>query len=189
MREYFKNNLPRLSLILIAIFFIFNILTLIFQKLGNILFLYPSNLHEPWNWYRFVTYPLYAGGLIKWFLSSLSFLFLGYLIEHRIKKSDLIGLIIISSVIGGLVFTIINQNDSYNIPIASPTMISWGYWAAGMVIGIKFLKELSTIEKTILILYALSIFSIEAQDKGFLVGQIIVIITIAILSFIKVKKK
>jgi len=189
MREYFKNSLPRISLILIAIFFVFNIFTIVFQGLGDTLFLYPSNLKEPLNWYRFITYPLYVGGLTKWFLSSLAFLLLGYLIEHRVRRSDLIGLIILSSLIGGLVFTIINQNDSHNIPIASPTMISWGYWAAGMIIGIKFFKELNTFEKIILILYALSIFSIQAQDKGFLVGQIIVIIIIAILSFIRVQKK
>ena len=189
MREYFKKNLPRLSLVLIVVFFIFNILTQVFQEFSNLLFLYPTNLHEPLNWYRFISYPLYVGGLLKWLLSSLAFLLLGYLIEHRIKRSYLIGLIILSSIVGGLVYTIINQNDSYNIPIASPTMISWGYWAAGIVIGIKFFKELNTFEKVILILYVLSIFNIDIQNKGFLFGQLSVIIVISILTILKVQKK
>jgi len=150
--------------------------------------LYPSNLGEPWNWYKLITYPLYVGGLITWFLISLAMLCYGYIIENRVKRTDLFGLILISSIVGGLICMIFNQNNEFDVPIASPSMIAWGYWAATIVIGLKYWKSLNLFEKIVLGLGFLSILNIWNDNFGFLLGQIIVIILIMILTTIKVMR-
>ena len=189
MNGYLIDSKPKVTLILIVVLLISNILTTFIQPLQDYILLYPSNIKEPWNWYRLITYPLVVGGLVAWFLNSLVLLFTGYIIERRIAKSDLLGLIFISSIIGGLIFLFLNQNSQYNIPIASPTMISWGYWAASIVIGIKYWKGLNLFEKIILILCFLSILSIQNDNLGFLIGQIAVIVIIMTIALIKIKNK
>jgi len=188
MKYYLITKRPRISIYLILILFVSNLITLIFSQIGEVVMLYPSNLGEPWNWYKLITYPLYVGGIVKWFLNSLAILCYGYVIENRIKRTDLFGLILISGIVGGLFFMIFNQNNEFNVPIASPTMIAWGYWAATIVIGLKFLKSLNLFEKIILGLGFLSILNIWNDNLGFLFSQIIVIVVIMIIATIKVKK-
>lgn len=188
MKEYLKINRPKISLILIFIFFITNILTVIFPELGGFVMLKPSNLIEPWNWYRFFTYPLYIGGLLTWLHVSIVIFLTGLIIENRIGKQNMIGLIVISSFIGGLMFIIINQDDLTNRAIVTPTMISWGYWSSAIVIGLKFWKELNNFEKIVIILCFLSIFGIISEDFGFTIGKISVIGTILILTVLRIKR-
>ncbi|MGV8091395.1 MAG: rhomboid family intramembrane serine protease [Mangrovibacterium sp.] len=188
MKTYLKSNRPEISLILIMVLFLSNILTLFIPKLSEIVLLYPSNLFELLNWYRLITYPLYVGGLLTWIYNSLVILFIGFIIENKLKKQDLIGLIILSSIIGGLIFMIINHGKSYDIPIATPTMISWGYWSASIIIGLRFWRTLNLFEKIVIILCFLSVISIENENFGFLLGQLTVILTIAILTLIKCRK-
>ncbi|MFO7830136.1 MAG: rhomboid family intramembrane serine protease [Bacteroidales bacterium] len=188
MKTYLKTHFPKISFILVLILFLTNILTLFTPKFSDSILLYPSNLSEPFNWYRLITYPLYVGGLTAWFFNSLVILFAGYIIESKLQKNDLIGLIFLSSVIGGLVYIIINQNDTHNLAIASPTIISWGYWGATMVIGLKNWRTLYLFEKIVMILFILNVFWISNENLGFLLGQITVIITIMIITLIKYKK-
>lgn len=188
-KSYFKRNLPKISLILVSIVFVTTVLTLFIPGLRGFIILYPSNLHEPLNWYRLLTYPLFGGGLLIWIHNSIVIVLTGFIIENRLKKADLIGLILLSSIIGGLLFIIINQGDNYNIPIVSPTMISWGYWSATIIIGLRYWRTLNLFEKIVLILCFLSILSIWNENTGFLTGQIAVIITIALLTFIKYRKR
>jgi len=185
MKTYLKTHFPKISFILILIFFVSTFITLFVPKIGDTIILYPSNLSEPFNWYRLITYPLYVGGLTAWFLNSLVILLSGFIIENKLKKNDLIGLIFLSSVVGGLVYIIINQNDIQNIAIASPTMISWGYWSATIVIGLKNWRTLNLFEKIVIILFVLNVFWITNENIGFLLGQITVIVTITIITLIK----
>lgn len=187
MRTYLKNNLPKFSLILIIIFFVTNLLTLLFPRLSSIFLLYTSNLSEPLNWYRFFTYPLYVGGMINWIHNSLVIFLTGFIIENKLKRKGLIILILLSSFIGGFSFIILNQND--NLSMATPTMISWGYWSATIVLGFKFWKAFNLFEKVIVVLCLMSIFSIWNDNLGFLIGQILVIIIVAISTVIKIKKE
>jgi membrane associated rhomboid family serine protease len=187
MKNYLLENRPRISLILIIVLFVSNILTLVISQLYNIVLLFPSNLSEPWNWYKLITYPLYVGGLKTWFLNSLVIILTGYIIESRVKKADMIGLILISSIIGGLFFILLNQSNEFNAPIATPTMISWGYWTAAIVIGLKYFKSLNLFEKIVLFLCFLSIFSLWNDNFGFLIGQIGVIVTVLIITIFRVK--
>ncbi|MFP4556796.1 MAG: rhomboid family intramembrane serine protease [Bacteroidales bacterium] len=174
-----------ISLVLVTLLFVSTILTLIFPRLGEILLLYPSNLHEPLNWYRLLTYPLFGGGLLNWIYNSLAIVLTGYIIENKIKRQNLIGLIILSSIIGGLVFIIINYGDTQNSPIASPTMISWGYWSATIVIGLRNWRILNLFEKIVMILCFVSVLIIWHDNLGFFIGQVSVILTIALLTILK----
>jgi membrane associated rhomboid family serine protease len=188
MIDYLIKKSPKISLILILILFVTNLLTLLIVPFGNFVMLYPSNLNEPLNWYRLLTYPCYVGGLLTWLINSLVVFLTGYIIENRIKRLYIIILIALSSFIGGLVFILINKDDPNNIPIASPTMISWGYWTAAIVLGIKFWKTLNLFERIILFLCILSVLSIGNQNIGFLLGQIAVITTSCIWTLIILKK-
>jgi len=187
MKEYFKSNKPKISLILISVFFITNIITLISPEISSFLMLKPSNLREPWNWYRFFSYPLYIGGLLTWFHVSLVIFLTGLIIENRIGKQNTLGLIVLSSFIGGLIFIIINQDDLTNRAIATPTMISWGYWASAIIVGLKFWKQLNIFEKIVIFLCLLSIFGIISDDFGFTIGQISVIGSVMILTILWIK--
>lgn len=188
MKTYLKNNLPKVSLILISIFFVSNFLTLLIPRFGDIVLLYPSNLSEPLNWYRLITYPLYVGGLLTWIHNALVIILTGFIIEKKVYKQDLIVLIILSTIIGGLIFILFNQGETYNSPIATPTMISWGYWSATIILGLKYWRTLILFEKIILILCFLSILSIWNDNVGFLLGQLTVIISIAILTLTRYRK-
>lgn len=191
MKAYLKSNLPKISILLVVILLISNLLTFAFPRLGEIVLLYPSNLYEPFNWYRLITYPLYVGGLLAWIYNSLIILMTGFIIENKLKTKNLISLILISSIIGGLIFIIANQGETYNIPIASPTMISWGYWSATIIIGLRFRQTLNFFEKLVLILCflcALSLIGMWNANLGFFIGQLSVIIIIALLTLLKFLK-
>ena len=185
MKTYLKSNLPKVSIILILILFVSNFLTMLISRFSDIVLLYPSNLSEPLNWYRLITYPLYVGGLLTWILNSIVIILTGFVIENKIDKQDIFGLIGLSTIIGGLIFIIINQGEAYNTPIATPTMISWGYWSATIIIGLKYWRTLNLFEKIVMILCFISVLSIWNDNFGFLLGQITVIITIAILTLLK----
>ncbi len=177
-----------ISTCLVIILFISNIITIFIPKIGYFVLLYPTNLFEPWNWYRYFTYPLYVNGLINWLLNSICILCYGYLIEKRMKKSDLIGLILISTIIGGLLYTIITYHNLGYMPIASPTMISWGYGAASIVAGVKFWKTISLVEKIIFAICFLGIFSLYTDNLGILLSQISVFIIALSFTMIRLKQ-
>ena len=189
MKDYLIKQRPGISLILISIFFASNIITLIFDVTQKYILLFPNlELIEPWNWYRLITYPLYIGGLITWFHNTLVIVLTGYIIENRLNKQNIIGLILLSSIIGGLIYVLFNR-DNLLVPIASPVMITWGYWSAAIVIGLNYWKSLILFEKIVLALCLLSILSIWNDNIGFFLGQIIVILIIAVLTLIQIKKK
>jgi len=187
LKQYLKEELPKISLGLIIMFFISNILTLYAARIGNAFLLYPSNLYEPLNWYRLLSYPLYVGGGLSWLHNSLVIFLTGYIIESRIQKKDLFVLILLSSIIGGLSFVIFNQGDYHNAPIASPTMISWGYWSMCVIVGLKYWRTLNIFEKIIVILCFASILSLGNDNFGFFIGQLCVIVGIAIFGVIRIK--
>jgi len=189
MKDYLIKQRPKISLILILILFASNTITLIFDETQKNILLFPNlELIEPWNWYRLITYPLYIGGLITWFHNSLIIVLSGYIIENRLKKQDIIGLILLSSIIGGLIYVLFNR-DNPLVPMASPSMITWGYWAAAIVIGLNYWKSLILFEKIVLAFCLLSIISIWNDNIGVFLGQIIVILMISVLTLIQIKMK
>ncbi len=182
MIKYLKSNSPKVTLILILTLFISNILCLFIDSIANNIVLYPSNLTEPWNWYRLLTYPLFVGGLSSWIFISIVIFFTGLIIERKLKRIEIIRLIFISSFVGGMIFTIINYGNEYCRPIASPIMILWGYFGATLVIGFKYWNSLNLFEKIIIHLCFLLILMIYNNNFGFLIGEISVIITIMIIT-------
>ena len=176
MKEYLLKKRPRIAIYLTCILFISTILLFALPQIGSLIALHPSNLKEALNWYRFLTYPLIVGGLGPWILNSLALIGYGYIIENRLKRKEIIILIMSSIIIGGVFYTIFNQRDIYNIPMASPTMISWAYWASAMVIAIRFWNSLNVFEKIIFVLGVISITSIYNENRGFLYAQLLVIL-------------
>ena len=123
-----------------------------------------------------------------WFHNALVIILTGFIVENKVQNKDLLGLILLSSIIGGLIYIALNQGNSYDIPIASPTMISWGYLAATIILGVRYWRTLNLFEKVVTILCFLSILSIGDDNFGFFLGQLAVIITIAALTLIRYGK-
>jgi membrane associated rhomboid family serine protease len=184
-----KKNIPVISIILVSILFITNILTLYFPFVGDAVLLYPSRIAEPLNWYRFLTYPLYVSGLLAWIINSIIIVATGFVIESRLNKKEIYGLIVLSTIAGGLGFALMNLNDVNNVSLAAPVMISWGYWSATVVIGLKFWKELKISEKVITVLCFISVFSIWDIYIALTLGKVLVVLTITTLVLFKYKKR
>jgi membrane associated rhomboid family serine protease len=154
-------------------------------EIARFFMLYTSNLYEPLNWYRFLTYP-FAGSLFSWIGVTSVILPAGYIIEKRTCKRNLVLIILISTILGGLLFTLVNRNDGLNRSIASPGLIAWGFWITAITCGIINWKLFQKIEKAIIIFFVLSVFKFDHADFGYFIAQIGVVA--AVLAFILVFK-
>jgi len=159
-------------------------LTLFWDKFYNIVLLRPTDLHDPKNWYRFLTYPLYINGLRTWLIVSISLFFFGGIIEKRLSSKFIITLIFFSTLFGGLIYAIINQEHTIPLPMGTAHMISWGYWASAIVIGLKFRKELNLIEKILLSLSFVGVFFISRDNLGFFIASLSVIVSIILITLL-----
>ncbi|MDP4185949.1 MAG: hypothetical protein Q8862_12415 [Bacteroidota bacterium] len=187
MKEFLIEKKPRLSIVIAIVFFVVNILTQTIPMLSNFLVLYPHNLYEPQSWYRFLTYPLYVGGLLNWIHFSLVIILTGYIIENRTNEKLIYTILILSTVIGGLVCAIFNQNQPIDVSIGSPTIIAWGFWSAAVVAGIKLWHSLAKFERWILILCFVYTLNITIGNLGSFLSQISVILIIALYCLIRRK--
>ncbi len=159
---------------------------MLFEKeISEYLILFPSSLSQPLQWYRFLTYPLDSNGLFGWLRIALIIFPAGYIIEKRTHNNTLVIIILISALVGGLFFTLINYGNGLNRPVASAGLIAWGFWIAAITCGILQWKDLNRIEKAIVILFLLSIFSFNHSDFGYFVAQIgvIAIVLAFVLAF------
>ena len=182
MNNYLKENFPKATFILVLLLFIANQTTHAFPALGKYLLLFPSDLKDPLNWYRLLTYALFVFGIKNWLYISIPVILIGFIIEHRVKPYFVPGLIVLSAIVGGLMFAISSQGDPDNIPLGSPTMISWGYWAAAIVVGLKNLKNLNLFEKIVISLLFISVLSLWPRDLSLFFGEITVVIVTVILT-------
>ncbi len=165
---------------------------MLFEKeISEYLILYPKNLFQPMHWYRFLTYPLESVGLFGWIRIALIILPAGYIIEKRTHKKNLVSIIVISALLGGLIFTFINYSNELNRPIASSGLIAWGFWIASITCGIIQWEDLNKIEKAITIIFLLNVFSFNQPDFGYFVAQIGVVVTVLafVLTFKIFKRK
>lgn len=197
MKEYLIKERPRTTIKIIYGFIFFSSIITIslsafgYDNLTDYLILFPSNISEPWNYYRFITYTAYSG-MAYWFYNSISFLLAGYVIEKRIMKKGIIILTLFSAIIGGLTCIIVNRNDELNLGVAGLTMISWSFGAAAIVCGLKYWKELKLFEKIITIVFMMGVIFIDFEnDAGVVCGQIVVVIMtiISVIIFIRTNKK
>jgi len=183
-----KISFPKYSIALIIILFIGTLITSFWNEYYNIVLLHPSDLYEYNNWYRYLSYPLYVSGLNQWFWNSLSIFICGGILERRSFDKHIIYITLLSTLIGGVIYTILNQNQQYEIPMASPHMISWGFFGAAFVIGIKNWKELRNYEKIILVLGFIGIIFISRDNIGFYVGTLAVIGLMIVYTLVLIKK-
>jgi membrane associated rhomboid family serine protease len=181
MKQYLIENRPRFTITLVLILLISGILTTFLPWISNLIILNTNNLTQPSNWYRFFTYPLIVGGLFNWLWNSIVLLLTGYVFENRTTKGYMIAICLISTFIGGMIYSIFNQGTL--IGLIGPSIISWGYISAIIVCGLKFWKTLNVYEKVILILSMISLLSIIAPENiGIILSQIIVVTFVAILA-------
>lgn len=176
IKNYLINNRPGISLLLVKIFFMSTLLTFLIEELHQTILLYPQDIKNIWTWYKLLTYPFYVNGLLNWLYDGIAIIIAGYIIEHRVSKRKVIALIVLSSIIGGLIYSIINVNDPLNSPIGSPTMIAWGLLSCAFILIIKKIRSSILFEKIVAGLFIVSLLSIEVIDYGLLAGQIAVII-------------
>jgi membrane associated rhomboid family serine protease len=186
-KEAFIKYKSSITLILIIILIISGIISSLFPSISKYMCLYPSNLNEPRNWYRLITYSFYLEPINTWFVHSFSILLFAYFIEIKLKKVEMLALIMLSSIIGGLFFMIFNQNIFFAFPIGSPSMIEYGYWSASLVIGIKYWKTYTIFEKIVLIYILLCVVNIYNSNPGIFAGHIFVTVIILILILLKLK--
>jgi len=184
MKDYLINNKPRISLLLVGIFFISNLLTLLFDGLYNVILLFPQDIKSVWKWYKLLTYPFYVCGLSRWFYNGIAIVIAGYIIEQRLSAIKVIALIALSSVIGGIIFSIVNIDDPINRPIASLSMIAWGLYSCAFILVVKKIRSSILFEKIVAGLFIVSLLSMSSEDYGFHLGQIGVIIFGLIFGFI-----
>ena len=167
-----------LIMLLVSTILIRTIGMLFEKEISEYLILFPSSLSQPLHWYRFLTYPLDSVGLFGWLRIALIILPAGYIMEKRTHHNTLVIIIVISALVGGLLFTLINYGNELNRPIASAGLIAWGFWIAAITCGIFQWKDLNRIEKAIIILFLLNIFSFNHSDFGYFVAQIGVVATV-----------
>lgn len=179
-----KLFLPKYSILLILVLFLTTIISIYWNRFYDLVLLRPMDLNSPTNWYRFFTYPLYIYDVWTWFITSVSFFVFGGIIEKRLSTTYLKALILFSSFFGGLIYVLLNQNIINPVPMGTAHMISWGYWSSAMVVGFKFLKELSLLEKVFLIFGLIGVFFISQDNFGFFIASLSVIISIGVITLI-----
>lgn len=188
MIKYLRDNKPRFTLFLVGLFLVSSILTTYSTHFGEWFLLYPQNVSEAVNWYRFIAYPLYIDGLDIWFLNALSLLLTAFVFENSISRRSMVIIALGSALIGGLVYALLNQQQPLD-PIASPFMISWGYIAAVLAYGFRDWKKLILFEKIII---GLSLFTLlnffSPNQNGILITQFMVMISIAVGVLLSGKK-
>lgn len=156
MKLKFLKNLPRISILLSAIFLLSTIFFSYNKASGYLLALSSGVINEPQNWYRFLSYPIVNFEFKIWLLNSIGFILMGWVIEQRVSVKLLVILITISIVSSGLFYAIINEQD--NEYIFSFGIIGWSYMGILIVIGCFYWSTYHWLEKVVTIFYL--IFSV-----------------------------
>lgn len=186
MKKYFLDNLPKISLYYLGFIFCMFIVSIIFPSLFEAIVLYPINIVEPLNWYRFITHPYFIGGFYNFLLISIFLIIFGIQIERVLNRNQIITVILISSILSGLVFATLNYNFN-NIPLAGCFIITWAYSGIALVLGIKNWKNLILFEKIVIIFCFVSIFDIfEFNQMSFI--NLIIQLTFVTLTYFRFRK-
>lgn len=176
IKNYLKNNRPIIALSIVYVFFLTNILTLLSDEIYNAVVLFPQDIKNILTWYKLVTYPFYTNGLVRWLHNGLVIVIAGYIVEQRLSRKKVIVFFALTSIIGGLIYSIINVDDPLNRPIASPVMISWGLFSCAFILILKRIKSSLLFEKIVFGLFIISLLFIDFIDFGFFAGRLSVII-------------
>lgn len=127
---------PKTAITLSVVFLVTNLLTMFFNQLNDSIFVFPSHLHEPLQWYRTLTHPLYGGGLKNWVFFAFMIIGSGYVIEGAWSTRQLWAIIVGPTVAAGFAYMLLHQLDDFDPPMATPGFIAWAYLVAAMVTGV-----------------------------------------------------
>lgn len=190
MKNHLTGNKPVVASALAGLFLVTCLAGMFFPPLNDALMLYPANVTQPANWYRFLTFPLSsAGGLGTWLYNALLLLFMGNIIEHRMKRQHLLALLLLASCTGGLLYASLYRNP-YGYPadlepgIAGPGMISWGYFTAAAIYTFRNMNAVPTPVRVIMLLLAplivvsmttVSHYSVLAADLGAVAATVLLV--------------
>lgn len=145
MKSYLKQHPPVISIILVALLFVFALLVTFVPAIRPYLMLDKADLSLPSQWFRLVSYSLYFSSLQHWLIHSLILLLLGTVIEKQMRKPTyIIGIIIGSSIIGGISFALLSPPE---VVLAWPGMIVWGYCSTTIVLSFKHRHSSESLEK------------------------------------------
>jgi membrane associated rhomboid family serine protease len=184
MKKLFFGNKPVVSAALAGLFLITHLVGTLFPGVSDALVIYPTNLTQPANWYRFVTYALAAaGGLGYWLYNALLLVFLGNIIEHRMQRKHLTMLILLSVFAAGLCYPIF-YHDPYahlsgmEAPLAGFGFISWGYLTVALVHAFRNRHALSIQARVLILLVGAFciVNAVNVNQRGLLVAQLATIV-------------
>jgi len=181
-----KIDFSKVSLLVVIVIFALNITSKFISGLDDFFLLYPSNLEEPLNWYRFLTYS-FGGGIDTLLEYSALIIMASLIMENKIKSKELIFLSVISVVIGGVIYAVISKD---NIPITSSGMLFWGY--AGAAFSIAFINYtiLHKYQKYLLFILFLSTLGnvVFSLGNSYKLASFCVLITSMVVIYIKYQK-
>lgn len=127
---------PKLAITMWLVLLVTNLLTMFFNQLNDSIFVFPSHLYEPLQWYRTLTHALYGGGLKNWVFLTFIGVGSGFVIEPVWSNRQLWAMIVGSTIAGGFAYMVLHQLDDFDPPMATPGFIAWAYLAASLVTGL-----------------------------------------------------
>ncbi len=153
-RSYYREEIPafqpwdKYSMVtnLIIINAVVLVLNFLFTNrddaISNFLELRASDLAEPWNWYRFLTYGFVHGDVMHLLLNMISLYFLGQAVEVRYGRWEFLRFYLLTIIVSGLVFGLLRLvTDLPQRPVVG---------ASGAVVGVSMLYVYNYPQATIM---------------------------------------
>jgi transcriptional regulator with XRE-family HTH domain len=184
-----KFDLPRVSFILISIFFLGFILTMISSDIIKTLAFYPDRMINTKYFFTFISYSILHSTIDHFFWVSIFVLLCGLILEKRIKIIGVIILILFSVVSGAFIYGLITES---NAGLIGGSFIFFGYLGTLLALYFRERSEFNNIEKIVIfIALAYILFSvllnIELLDL-WISKLLVMTLTVLISLFIYTKK-
>lgn len=186
LASLFKDR-PKVTFVFIVLSFIGAIVSKLYPKFYELMVLDSSALSAPQKWYQFVTYPLVIIGLVNWLVSSIVLFLFGKVVEKYLSVKEVILLMLVSTIVGGLAFFIFND---FKGSIDSVSLMSWGMGGVVIVFGFRNWYESESLERTTLIIIPfLIIWQLITFNPPVFFSQCVLMTLSALLASIRYKKK
>jgi membrane associated rhomboid family serine protease len=174
---YLKTKRPTGLIYLVLFFLITTILGFVYHDFfyANII-LFPSDLKNINSWYKFFTYPLYTDGLVYWLYYSVIIVFAGYILRNKLTDKSQWMIILFSTLLGGLTYSLMAQNKNFDQPLAGLSFIAWGLSTCAVIQVIKKFNSSINFERIFVGLFILSIFLSDYSNLAYVTAQVSVIL-------------
>jgi membrane associated rhomboid family serine protease len=146
--QYLVQNKPKIALIISGILFVF-LWVSSSKSAEEFVILKPQHLFEPKNYYRFLLYIAHVKDFSDWIINSFIIVLFGYVVERYIKTLDVIKLLTISYVFGGLLHIVIAKICGESYGIVSPGILGKILLYLTVFISVIRWKKLNVFERII----------------------------------------